>query len=118
MKGSKGEQLGKDMSNKDILIAPGDDTFGSPGYVVLDATDPDFVPRAFRNDYPSEVPVPGPWPFDSYSIAAVVVGHELGHAVYDADDPENVIDNENPVRRGLGIPERKTYHGLSLCGRE
>ena len=45
---------------------------------------------------------------------AVVLGHELGHAIGDKDDGpnamNNVIKNENPIRQELGIPDRNSYY--------
>ena len=55
-------------------------------------------------------------PNDVYGCA-VVLAHELGHALGASDDPErgnNVWFNENPVRRDFGIWERKTYRGRSI----
>ena len=44
---------------------------------------------------------------------AVVLGHELGHAIGDHDDGlnrmNNVTKNENPIRRALGEEDRTSY---------
>jgi len=46
-------------------------------------------------------------------IITIVLGHELGHANGWADDgPDdmnNIIDNENVIRRQLGLPDREKY---------
>lgn len=49
---------------------------------------------------------------------AAVLGHELGHAIGEKDNGtnrmNNVIKNENPVRKGLGEPGRTQYPVPSL----
>jgi hypothetical protein len=68
--------------------------------------------RRIFQKYPNEIP-----PSDAKG-RAVTVGHELGHAVLGAKDEDkrghNVRDNENPIRQGLGIPERKTYKDVPV----
>jgi RHS repeat-associated protein len=45
---------------------------------------------------------------------AVVIAHELGHALTDWNELKVVPRFENPVRKDLGIRPRKTYHGKEL----
>lgn len=48
---------------------------------------------------------------------AVVLGHELGHAVLNkSDEPEgdNVQTVENPIREGLGEPRREKYRSTPI----
>lgn len=53
---------------------------------------------------------------------AVVLGHELGHLRGEDDEGRpgeggrNVELNENPVRRDLGLPCRRTYEGNPVGG--
>ena len=50
---------------------------------------------------------------DEPTSLAVLIGHELGHAIgYQDDGPNrmnNVNINENPIRKELGYPERTSY---------
>lgn len=46
-----------------------------------------------------------------------ILGHEIGHAVSGYNGPdtdeiemENIIENENPIRAGLGLPPRMDNH--------
>ena len=43
----------------------------------------------------------------------IIEGHELGHAAGAKDDGpnhmNNVNQNENPIRRDLGLPDRTEY---------
>jgi hypothetical protein len=41
---------------------------------------------------------------------AVTLAHELGHAVYNYGELRDVYKVENPVRKDLGLPPRKTFH--------
>jgi hypothetical protein len=47
---------------------------------------------------------------------AVIVGHELGHALVEAEDPENVTAVENPLRKSLEEPKgpRKKYRSYQV----
>ena len=40
---------------------------------------------------------------------AIILAHELGHALYNYSEPQAVVYSENPVRRGFGQPLRTTY---------
>ena len=58
--------------------------------------------------------------------AAIVLGHELGHAVFGASDPVdpddgtvdpngfNIRDNEDPLRRAFSVPIREHYHAWPI----
>jgi hypothetical protein len=63
--------------------------------------------------------------------ACIVLGHELGHAVFpnsplgedevDGDDGtpppgggQNITANENPIREYFGLPPRRHYHGWPI----
>ena len=74
------------------------------GFEPIDPDDPD--PPA--DPLPSELP-----PSDSNG-GAVTAAHELGHLLFDTNDPFNVSLWENPVRLELGIPPRETYHGIPI----
>ena len=41
---------------------------------------------------------------------ALVLAHELGHALYNYSEPQSVVYAENPVRRDFRLPLRTTYH--------
>ena len=49
------------------------------------------------------------------SPTEIMLGHEFGHAVRgdifptDADEMQNIIDNENPIRQELSLPRRTQY---------
>jgi len=46
---------------------------------------------------------------------AVTLGHELGHALDDYDEPNDVDKTENPIRKDFGLPPRTTYHGVPIA---
>ena len=48
------------------------------------------------------------------TLAIIVLGHELGHAILDFDEGATIKLVENPIRNKLKIPERKTHHGDAL----
>jgi RHS repeat-associated protein len=58
--------------------------------------------------YPKEVP-----PLNTQG-AAVTLAHELGHALYDYNEPQNVPQVENRVRADFGLDPRETYLGKPL----
>jgi RHS repeat-associated protein len=114
-----GERIQRDLPAKDILIIPGDEAMAGTasrdaptGVMELNQRDPNFIPDYFYNDFPDEVPQVSP--LDPCAGAAVTLGHELGHALYDSSDPENVLLYENPIRNDLGISPRPAYHGEAL----
>ena len=93
-------------------LAPYLDREAAPYPVLgLDATDwLGIGPNAPIRKFPDELP-----PIDDKCsdaedpFLAVVIGHELGHAL-GLDDPDNVRLIENPLRLQLGIRARETYH--------
>jgi hypothetical protein len=95
---SKGHTMGGTMSEES--------TYGA---VALDGSDSDFIPRGSRLLHPAEVP-----PTTGGAVPAVIIGHELGHALYNIDDPLNVILWENPLRVEYGLPPRLSYHDVDL----
>jgi hypothetical protein len=71
----------------------------------------------------ADIPAEDELPPNTLAGAAVVLAHELGHTLGYADEadyedplPFNVTVNENPVRAGLCIPLRKTYHDFPVWG--
>jgi RHS repeat-associated protein len=64
------------------------------------------------------------YPPNSVKGCAAVLGHELGHAMTGAQDEgevgqgRNVRENENAIRRELGLPERCAYHEAPLNDEE
>lgn len=113
-----GEQLGGLLAERDVFVTPGSSTstgtaFGDTPEITLAADDANFIPEPFYKHHPDEVPrVPIVSPATG---AAVVLGHELGHALLGLSDPQNVILVENPIRENLGIAMRPTYHGVPFC---
>jgi RHS repeat-associated protein len=56
----------------------------------------------------------GEAPPNNIKGCAVTLAHEFGHLLGANDEHKgghNIVDNENPVRRELGIPDRMTDHG-------
>jgi len=104
---TRGKQLLDETAKADVLIAASDKNSGGGKEIEIDRNF-SFVPRDDDGTiYPSEAPNSG----DLLVGLAIVLGHEIGHALLDMWDPENVSLNENPVRDGLGVPSRTTYHG-------
>jgi hypothetical protein len=126
-----------------IYIKPGNDLSPSTGLEQLHYGKAQVVDMApdKENGIGDRAPVrgldrgeskPGPEeiPPDNSVGCAIVLAHELGHALHpDADihgkdpiDPEtrkitgglNVREHENPVRLELGQPPRRHYHGIRI----
>ncbi|MEM7790245.1 MAG: hypothetical protein AAF546_02485 [Verrucomicrobiota bacterium] len=96
------------------------------GFIQLDPTAQAFVGEFMYSKYGiprSEVPT-------GRYADAIVLGHEIGHAVFNYDDPytyspfgdphwiktnvspqQNVLTYENRLRRAFGSPDRNFYHG-------
>ncbi|HEX5218609.1 MAG TPA: RHS repeat-associated core domain-containing protein [Verrucomicrobiae bacterium] len=107
-----GEQMGKDMVDKDIFIIPAHEAKGGTasrhaptGVVALNVRDPMGVPSDLRFYTPSLLPETD----DPVKGFAVVLGHELSHAIYNVDDLELIYDYENHIRKDLGLPRRKLF---------
>jgi RHS repeat-associated protein len=85
--------------------------------LFLEPKDPSFLDKQSREafkKFPSEKPP------DDAKGRAVTVFHELGHFTGAKDENKgghNVRDNENPVREGLKLPDRKTYQDVPVYGR-
>jgi hypothetical protein len=115
-KTQRGKQLLDADPKRYIIIKPTDlvNRTKSKGNVIyLNPKDPAFLDPNSRRDfsrYPSELPP------SNDKGRAVTLGHELGHAVPPHPDDENyhhvnnhnVRDNENPIRRALGLPDRES----------
>ncbi len=112
-------EMGKYMLERDgTLIITADRSELAPfvsDSLRLDAKSPIFIGKdaPIRNDAPEEIPKGS-----DDKVRAAVLGHELGHDVLGYDDvtkgektPNNVRDVENPIRKDLGLEERKAYHG-------
>jgi RHS repeat-associated protein len=56
----------------------------------------------------------GEAPPNNLDGCSLALAHELGHALYDYQEPDNVPKIENVVRRDLDLPPRTTYHGTPL----
>ena len=48
------------------------------------------------------------------TLAIIVLAHELGHAVLDFGEGATIKFAENPIRKKLEIPDRKTHHGEQI----
>ena len=102
----------------DIVITTSPDgpqTDPYSGTVYLDATDPLGI-GADNDDVPPYSEMQGLTAITDLG-AAVVMAHELGHSIGAIDENEggnNVSNNENPVRRDLGLPIRLSYHNYPL----
>jgi hypothetical protein len=103
------DQLEKSQEVYKILPADRDAYYCSPGI-----TDPKChgEERAIFLDPNHNLELPTSQGMQE-AAKAVILGHEIGHAIGDEDvGPErmdNVNKNENPVRRGLGLPDRTSY---------
>jgi hypothetical protein len=52
---------------------------------------------------------------DPFAPMALVLGHELGHALNNEEDPENIANTEWPLARELNMNfERHTHDGDPL----
>ena len=91
------------------------DITGDSGYaIVLDPSAPAFIGETMIHETrlpASEIPT-GP------HADAIVLGHELGHAVYNYDDQSSVtgrisenVHFENRLRAAFGSDPRESYHG-------
>jgi hypothetical protein len=81
-------------------------------WILMPSDDPTGIGRSVRNRFPKECP-----PSDNAAKSmALVLGHELGHALNDEsinDDPENIIYTEWPLARELGLDfHRETHDGV------
>jgi hypothetical protein len=105
---------------KVVVLRPGQRTGRNGNEVRLDPTDPLFLDKKTREDFgrhPTELPPPGD------KGRAIILEHEVGHFGTDAVDESpktpngrNVRDNENPFRRELLVPERRSYGGYPIPG--
>ncbi len=56
----------------------------------------------------------GEAPPNDLNGCGVSLAHELGHAVHDYNEPDNIRKVENPVRQDFNLEPRKTYHGIPI----
>ncbi len=120
--GSSTSKRGNELANMpgDLRVAATDKTHPTGFYpkekiLRLDPHDPAFLDpksRADFNHHPTELPP------DGVKGRATTVFHEVGHFAGGRDENEyrghNVRDNENPVRRGLKLEDRKSYKGVPI----
>jgi RHS repeat-associated protein len=122
---STGRQLRNKAVDQDVLLGLNDNDphalpqeGGGQGEaplpaIMINPRDPSGIGCDYREKYPSEVPPDSPE--DPLAPLALVLGHELGHALNDADDPENIVNAEWPLARELGLHfQRQTQNGEPL----
>jgi len=102
MKSSHARKLVENaLKDRDLIVRPEKDiSYYDPRDNSINV-DPNFHPIVQTSHGPQESPTP------------VILGHELGHSTGAGDDGpghmSNVNQNENPIRRDLGLPERTEY---------
>jgi hypothetical protein len=113
-------------SDKTITISPDPDGAGTSGAVTSkdDKTWPQNPTIGMHPDSPNgiapedhqeaEKSFPSEAPPNNRDGCAVTLAHELGHALYDYSEPDNVPKIENPVRNDFGLPSRNTYRGIPI----
>lgn len=116
----RGKQF--NQSNIVIKVIPADNAHRTAAVgsnkLRLDPRDPAFLDPQSRRDFSNH---PGELPPSDAKGRAVTVGHEIGHLVTNQKDENkagpnnhNVRENENPIRKDLKLPERKTYDGADV----
>jgi len=107
-----------------ITISPDDDAPRTEGSLVFPAEEnrmptiymypksmTGWNPRLYRygkRRYPDETPP------NNLDGCSVTLAHELGHALYDYNEPDNVPKIENPVRNDFHLNPRKNYRGKQV----
>jgi RHS repeat-associated protein len=118
----RGKQLSDQSPHLVIKVIPADATHKTAAVgtdkLRLDPKDPALLDPQTRRNFQAH---PGELPPSDAKGRIVTVGHEVGHLVTNQKDESkagpdnhNVRDNENPVRKDLGLPDRKTYDGVDV----
>jgi antirestriction protein ArdC len=89
------------LKNRDLIVRAVDgNAYYDPSNNSINV-DPKYHPGVQTADGPEPAPT------------TAILGHELGHGAGAKDDGpnnmNNVIENENPIRRDLGLPDRTQY---------
>ena len=110
---------GRTITISPIGSGPGQQFTGLKGNILyVNPRDPLLLDRQSRNEFAQH---PGELPPATDKGRAVILGHEAGHIIKtpagrdeNHRDGHNVRDNENPIRRDLKLPERKSYGGILI----